>query len=167
MTIQRSILIMALLLVLDEGVKILVRLYIPIGDVTVLLPNMLELTHVENPGVSFGFLAGLPSMIRIPLLSGMSILAIGGMVFYLYRYWIQLDLFTKSALILTIPGAMGNLVDRVIYGTVTDFLHFLWYGIPLIPTFVNNLADCFISLGVVLLIIGTFRGNDQAETSSV
>ena len=81
------------------------------------------------------------------------------MTFYQVHYWMELDFYTITGLVFVLPGAAGNLVDRVLYGHVTDFFHFRWYETSF---FVNNLADCFISLGVVFFIIPlTFSKNDS------
>ncbi|MCZ6748311.1 MAG: signal peptidase II, partial [SAR324 cluster bacterium] len=60
---------------------------------------------------------------------------------------------TEWAFLLILPGAIGNLIDRAWFGTVTDFLHFRFYSTSF---FVNNVADVFISLGVVTFVVGTF-----------
>ena len=146
---------MLLLLSLDVGSKVWVREEVRLYDVTVLLPNFLELTHVQNKGVSFSFLSTLSDPIRLPLLIGISVIAITGMIFYQIRYWYQLDRYTKQGLAWIIPGAFGNLIDRVLYGYVTDFFHFRWYEMSL---FVNNLADCFISIGVVYFLLSAIFG---------
>ncbi len=150
----------AFLTLLDQGSKILVRYYVPLYEGTVLLPNFLELTHVENKGVSFSFLADLPKIIRLPLLLSVSTIAVVGMLYYLIRYWHSIDSYLKLALIWIIPGALGNLIDRAIFGAVTDFLHFRWYDISF---FVNNLADCLISIGVVFFVCSTLFAKPQEQ----
>ena len=143
-------LIMILLFGLDLGSKIWVRANVPLYKITVLLTNFIDLTHVQNRGVSFSFFADIDDSFRIPLLVGVSLVAVTAMIFYQTRYWNELDFFTRSGLVCVLPGAAGNLIDRAVYGYVTDFFHFRWYEISF---FVNNLADCFISLGVVFFII--------------
>ena len=134
----------------DVFSKILVRKNLPLFETTELLKNFLDLTHVQNRGVSFSLFSDLPDLIRIPFLVGVSLIAILGMMFYQFRYWNELDIYTKTGIACVLPGAAGNLVDRAFFGYVTDFLHFHWYEISF---FVNNLADCFISLGVIFFIV--------------
>ena len=153
-----SFLVITLLVALDQGIKLWVRQNVDPHQVTPLLPNFLELTFVQNKGVSFSFLANLPTLIRLPLLLSISAIAVVGMVYYLIRYWHTMDPYMKTALVWIIPGALGNLIDRAIFGSVTDFLHFRWYDLSF---FVNNLADCFISVGVVFFIISTLFGKHQ------
>jgi signal peptidase II len=84
------------------------------------------------------------------------------MIFYQTRYWNELDFYTRYGLVCVLPGAAGNLIDRAIYGYVTDFFHFRWYETSF---FVNNLADCFISLGVVFFIIPLFFSKNDSHIS--
>ena len=157
-----SFLIMIVFLVLDLVSKIWVRANIQLYETSGLLKNFLDLTHVQNKGVSFSFLADYPDAIRIPLLVGVSLVATVAMLYYLTRYWFELDFFTRSGLTCVIPGAAGNLIDRVVYGYVTDFFHFRWYETSF---FVNNFADCFISVGAVFFIIPLIFNKKFGESS--
>ncbi len=156
------LLVMIVFLTLDLVAKIWVRSNIPLYETSRLLKNFLDLTHVQNRGVSFSFLADYPDAIRIPLLVGVSLVATVAMLYYLTRYWFELDFFTRSGLTCVIPGAAGNLIDRVVYGYVTDFFHFRWYETSF---FVNNFADCFISVGVVFFIIPLIFNKKIGESS--
>lgn len=152
---------MTILTLIDQGSKMWVREHIQSYQIIPLIPNFLELTFVENKGVSFSFLSDLPDMIRLPLLISISLIAVVGMSYYLIRYRKVIDHYMKLALVWIIPGALGNLIDRVIYNAVTDFLHFRWYDFSF---FVNNLADCFISVGVVFFALSTFFGNQKKSS---
>ncbi|MBC8220082.1 MAG: signal peptidase II [Proteobacteria bacterium] len=155
-------LIMIILLGLDLGSKVWVRANVPLYEVTELITNFIDLTHVQNRGVSFSFFADIADYLRIPLLVGVSLVAVIAMIFYQTRYWNDLDFYTRSGLVCVLPGAAGNLVDRALYGYVTDFFHFRWYETSF---FVNNLADCFISLGVVFFIVPLFFANNDSHIS--
>ena len=149
MRLWHSAVIIAVLLAIDLVSKIWIRANVPLYELTTLIPNLIDLTHVQNRGVSFSFLSDLDDLIRLPLLIGISVLAIAGMIFYQLRYWLELDEWTKQGLTWILPGAMGNLVDRGWFGHVTDFFHFRWFEVSF---FVNNFADIFISFGVVCFI---------------
>ena len=149
MKLWYSAFIIAVLLAIDLISKIWIRANIPLYELTTLIPNFIDLTHVQNRGVSFSFLSDLNDSIRLPLLIGVSVLATTGMIFYQLRYWLELDEWTKHGLTWILPGAMGNLVDRALFGQVTDFFHFRWFEVSF---FVNNFADIFISFGVVCFI---------------
>ncbi|HIF70721.1 MAG TPA: signal peptidase II [Deltaproteobacteria bacterium] len=142
------------LLSLDVLSKVWVRAYVPLHELSTMIPSLLDLTHVENRGVSFSLLADLSESVRVPLLVGVSALASLGMLYYLYFKLAAEEAWAQLGLALVIPGAIGNLLDRAIYGQVTDFLHFRWGEISF---FVNNLADCFISFGVVALAVASWQ----------
>ena len=121
MRLWHSAVIIAVLLAIDLVSKIWIRANVPLYELTTLIPNLIDLTHVQNRGVSFSFLSDLDDSIRLPLLIGISVLAIAGMIIYQLRYWLELDEWTKQGLTWILPGAMGNLVDRGWFGHVTDF----------------------------------------------
>ena len=91
---------MIVFLGLDLGSKIWVRANIPLYETSGLLKNFLDLTHVQNRGVSFSFFADYSDSIRIPLLVGVSLVAVVGMIFYLIRYRQKLDFYTRLGLVL-------------------------------------------------------------------
>ena len=142
---------MALLLGLDQASKAWVRAGIPLHQSTELLPNLLDLTHVENRGVSFSFLGDIADGVRVPLLVGISVIAVALLGLYWLRQRTALHPLAEAAFALILPGAIGNLIDRLLFGTVTDFLHFRFFETSF---FVNNVADILISLGVVAYLLG-------------
>lgn len=152
--IHKSFLLMLVLVLADQGVKIWVRAEIPLHAGSVLVPNLIDLTHVENKGVSFSFLGNLDEGLRAPLLVGISLFAVSVLGYYWWSNWRGLNFYSNLAFMLILPGAMGNLIDRIIYGTVTDYFHFKFYSTSF---FVNNLADIFISAGVVAYLIGMWQ----------
>ncbi len=141
-----------LVLVLDQVTKVALRSLVPPGGEIVVVPGFFSLVHVWNPGVAFGLFADHPSWGRY-LLSLVNLLAF----FLLYR----LSRKGRSPLWcgLVAGGALGNLLDRLLYGRVFDFLDF-HLGPYHWPAF--NLADAAISLGVLgLLLEGLLsRGED-------
>ena len=147
-------LLMAGLLAADQVVKIWVRAEWALHRSVNVIPNFIDFTHVENRGVSFSVLGGLADNVRVPLLVGFSAAAVIALGIYWWRRGRSLPALLEWAFLLILPGAMGNLIDRAVYGTVTDYLHFRFYDTSF---FVNNLADIFISLGVIAYIAGTLR----------
>ncbi|OJX71864.1 signal peptidase II [Magnetospirillum sp. 64-120] len=106
-----------------------------------------------NRGISFGMLADLGGWQRWPLI----ILALAiamGLAVWLARQPVSGETASKSALALVIGGAMGNAVDRMAFGHVTDFIQLHWGGWAW-PTF--NFADVAISLGAILLVASSSR----------
>ena len=143
--------IMAGMLLIDQGSKIWVRAEIPLFRIEPFIPNLIDLTHVENPGVSFSILGDLDDTVRIPLLVTISLVAVGLLAFYWLRHRGDMNSLADLGFMLILPGAVGNLIDRALFGTVTDFLRFRFYSYSF---FVNNFADILISAGVGAYLIG-------------
>ena len=156
--------LMGVLLLLDQGGKVWVRAAIPLHHATSLIPNLLELTHVENRGVSFSFLGDISDNVRVPLLVSISIVAVALLAYYWLRHRGTMNLPSEFAFVLILPGAIGNLIDRAVFGTVTDYLHFRFYSLSF---FVNNLADILISLGVLAYLLGAILANRERSGQAV
>ena len=114
--------------------------------VRVLATPVVDVMMAWNPGVSFSFLAAR-SALGVVLLVVVAVAGIGGLGLW---FWRATRLPLAVGLGLVIGGALGNLVDRLVYGRVADFfdVHALGRGL-----FVCNLADVAISIGVVLLLL--------------
>ncbi len=109
-----------------------------------------------NQGAAFSFLANQASWSKIFFGCIAVIVSLGLIYYILYRSY---TLITGIALGMILGGAVGNLVDRIIFGRVTDFIDW-YYGMHHWPTF--NIADSFISIGVTLLIVESiFVKKDQ------
>ena len=149
---------MALMVLSDQLIKIWIRLEVPLYRSTVWVPGFLELTHVENRGVSFSVMSTLSEAWRVPLLSGISLAVMAVLVVFWVKEKPQMNLWMEAGFMMVLAGATGNLIDRSIYGTVTDYWHFLLAGKSL---FVNNLADVYISAGVVAYAWGGWLAHRQ------
>jgi signal peptidase II len=114
--------------------------------------SFFNLVRVHNSGASFSMLANAGGWQRW-LFIGIALAASVWVVWLMWRHPLQ-KLFC-FALTLILAGAMGNLIDRVLFGAVVDFLEF-HYGGWSFPAF--NVADSSITCGAVLLIWDGFRG---------
>jgi len=113
-------------------------------DITI-IKGFFDLSYLENRGAAFGIFQG-----RVYLLAAVTLIIIGVFFFYYLRTKKKTLLFTVStALILT--GALGNLIDRLRYGFVVDFISWHWKDAYYFPTF--NVADICITIGTGLLVI--------------
>ncbi|MFF5035619.1 signal peptidase II [Nocardia salmonicida] len=115
-----------------------------------------DLRLAFNPGAAFSIAADAPSWVMLSITTLITTaVAVGG--------WVvapRANLFTRVALAAILGGAAANVIDRAPDGLVTDYLHTGWW-----PTF--NLADTFIVLGAIALIITTLFGNsDEREQLS-
>lgn len=140
-------------LALDQASKFAVEKYTSIGSLRVLVPGVLNLVHASNPGVAFGLLADSPT----PWLSSVLILFSVGVIALLS--WLLATgraggWLGQSGLALILGGAAGNVFDRLLRHSVTDFIDFHlgshhWY------TF--NLADSAIVVGASLVVLELLR----------
>lgn len=149
-----------IVIVLDQISKFLVRNSLELGEIIKITPKLFWLTYVQNPGAAFSFSFGSPLLNRI-LFIAISFIAIGLITFLSVNSKSKLEVFSFA---LILGGAIGNLIDRILLGSVTDFL---WCDFPDIimrrwPVF--NLADSSIVIAIFLMIITTFfqsRTNEE------
>ena len=123
------------------------------GEMLVVIPDFFNLTHVRNPGGAFSLLAGMSELWRQVFFLGTGALAIVLLLVFLSRLDPR-ERLTAVAIGSVLGGAIGNLIDRVRYGEVIDFLDFRLLGGYVWPTF--NLADCWIVCGVAILMLDIF-----------
>ncbi len=117
------------------------------------IDGFFNITYVRNPGAAFGFLANAAPLFRSVFLIAVSAAAIAMILWFLAKNKTAAMLLT-FALSLILGGAVGNLLDRIRFGDVVDFLDFYvasWHW----PAF--NVADSAISIGAVLLIVEMLR----------
>jgi signal peptidase II len=141
-------------LALDQFSKYLVEHHTALGSVHAVIPGILNIMHTSNPGVAFGMFADSTNPWRAPLLIGSSVAVIGLLVWLLAtgRAGARLG---ECGVALILGGAVGNVFDRLVRRSVTDFIDFHlgtyyhWY------TF--NVADSAIVIGAFLVILELFR----------
>jgi signal peptidase II len=138
----RAALVMVAVIALDQGTKALVRSSVAFGDRDGILPGV-ELVHVRNEGVAFSRFSGGGTVVSV---------IVGGALLALVAYFVtHLDkplVWLPTGMLL--GGALGNVIDRVRDGGVTDFIK-----LPGWPAF--NVADVAITFGVVVLLYVTER----------
>ena len=119
----------------------------------VMIPDVFEFEYAENCGAAFGLLRNAPTMVRTAVF-GAAATAASIALFWLFVIGRGGPLFAWSVP-LVVSGALGNLIDRIRYGYVVDFIHFHYRDAFDYPTF--NVADIAITIGVGLLVIDGFR----------
>jgi signal peptidase II len=154
----RFLLISLAVLTLDQWTKWLVETHIPTHTSREIVPGFFHLSHVENSGVAFGLFPAAGSQGATWALALLSLAALGLVGFYFSRTP-PAERLLLSALALVLGGALGNLIDRVTSGTVTDFIG-VYLGSYRWPDF--NVADSAISVGLVLLVIESFLPHKPA-----
>lgn len=126
-------------LAVDQAAKVALRASLDPGDEREVLGTFLQLTYVRNTGVAFGQFAG--SGIIVALLVAA---AVAGLLWYFFTHLGTPLIWLPAGMV--VGGAVGNLVDRVGEGAVTDYVKF-----PHWPAF--NVADAAITVGVVLMVV--------------
>ena len=149
----KSFLFVACLVVLaDQVTKAMVVSNLNLYEVRPVLQEFFNITYITNTGAAFGFMAGSDKWRHI-FFQVISIVALGGLV-YLYRSSRNRSYPLLWGISLVFGGALGNLIDRIRYRSVIDFLDF-YVGSYHWPAF--NLADSAITVGGVLLAWHFFR----------
>lgn len=144
--------IAGVVLLLDQVTKFLVMRRIGMFEVITVIPGFFNLTYVRNRGAAFGMLAGVPGIWRSAFFIVVTVIAIAAIVLLIRK---TSERLLVAAFSLIAGGALGNLIDRIRYGEVVDFID--WYvRSHHWPTF--NVADSAISVGVGLLVIDMLFG---------
>ncbi len=118
------------------------------GNRITLIPNFLEFLHTYNTGIAFSLLRGQNTTL---LLVGLVVI---GLLVYYYRAMPQGSTVLRVTVGAVVGGAIGNLVDRVRLGHVTDFIHVYVPGVFNYPVF--NVADSFVTVGMVVIAVYLF-----------
>ena len=146
-------------LILDQCTKLLADALLGAYQSLELLP-FLALRKAYNYGAAFSFLGDASGWQRWFFII-LALVVIGILVAWLRRLPAS-DTRTRVALVLILGGAAGNVIDRLVYGYVIDFID-VFYGSWHWPTF--NIADSAISVGAFLLILDAFLGHKKASST--
>jgi len=123
--------------------------------------SFINLTHQQNSGAAFSFLAGASGWQRWFFVALATVVS-GVIAVWLWRIRREGPLVLMAGLSLVLGGALGNLIDRARLGYVTDFIQ-VWFGNWAFPSF--NLADSAISVGAALLIIDALFLSGKARVA--
>jgi signal peptidase II len=138
-------------LLFDQITKILISIFLNVNEKVVVIKNFLWAYYVENDGAAWSILSNKQNLLIL-----LSIIAL--VIIYRYMYNFKKNKRNNLAFGFIIGGIFGNLIDRIFLGYVRDFISIkvIDYYYP-----VFNFADSFIVIGVLLLIIAIFKGEDQ------
>ncbi len=123
-------------------------------DQFIFINDFIDIVYVKNYGVSFGLFSGVLSYWVFILIALIIVL------FVIYLMLISKNKFEKNAYFLIIIGALANILDRAINGYVVDFIS-LHYNNYFWPSF--NLADIYITIGIIMLILNIFLDNTKKQ----
>ena len=135
--------------VLDQLTKFLVKATIPLYAKREIIPNFIDLTHVQNTGAAFGVLNAADFPYKSAVMIGIATLALLAIALFGRQLGAH-EKLSRYGLALIIGGAFGNLVDRALAGYVVDFVDIYW-GEAHFWAF--NVADAAITVGAILVLL--------------
>ena len=140
--------ITALIITADQISKSLIKSTMALYDVIPVIPGFFQLNYITNKGMAFGI--NLP--VGISFFSGISLIIT---CFLVWILWCERknNLLMRISLALILGGAIGNLIDRILFGEVVDFFDFMigdfhWY--------IFNIADSAVTVGIILMLFYSF-----------
>jgi signal peptidase II len=146
-------------ILLDQLSKLAILHGLPYGGPGIKVLPFFNIVHVYNTGAAFSFLADQPGWQR--WFFALFAIGVSGAMTVALRRQAASQLWLNLAFVLVIGGALGNLIDRLAYGHVVDFLLFYGYGY-FFPAF--NLADCAITVGAAMIVLDGLRKKPAAPT---
>jgi len=143
----------AIIILIDQISKYAISNYMQQGESIQVIGNVLRLTYIKNPGMAFGIQVG--SKLFFTIFSSIACVVIS---IYLFRIKSE-NFWARFALASILGGAIGNLIDRIVYGEVIDFIHFRIIRWPIF-----NVADIAVTIGMIILIAFVIFDKKQLES---
>lgn len=149
------IILVAILIALDQVSKYIIDNNFFEGDTLGVITDFFHITYVKNRGIAFGMFQG-----KLDIISIATVIAIIAIIYYLYKDRNKMPILEKIGFNFILAGAIGNMIDRVARGFVIDMIDFrgIW-------AFVFNLADVWINIGVLLILLEYFFDNKKKKES--
>jgi len=144
-----EILVPIVIVALDQLTKAIVRSLLPLHASVTVVPGFMDFTHVRNTGAAFGLLNAADFRFKTALIGVIAVAALVGVGIYaasLARH----EIMARVGLALIIGGAAGNLIDRVVIGSVVDFVDVYWRTHHF---WAFNVADSAITVGAAVMIL--------------
>ena len=138
-----------LIIALDQLTKAFIRKMLPLHMSVTIIPGFLDFTHVRNTGAAFGILNTAEFPLKTALIACIAVAALVSVA--MYAAGLSRDqLLARTGLALIIGGAAGNLIDRVVAGSVVDFVDVYWGSAHF---WAFNVADSAITIGATIMIL--------------
>jgi signal peptidase II len=141
--------------------KALVRRTLPLHESVAVVPGFLDFTHIRNTGAAFGFLNAVDFPFKTVVIAIVATAALVGVAWYAAGL-AHHQMLARAGLALIIGGATGNLIDRVIVGSVVDFVDVYWRTYHF---WAFNVADSAISVGVAVMILDMIGVSRHASST--
>ncbi|MFR4477864.1 MAG: signal peptidase II [Fusobacterium sp.] len=147
------IILVAILIALDQVSKYIIDNNFFEGDTLGVITDFFHITYVKNRGIAFGMFQG-----KLDIISVATVIAVIAIIYYLYKDRNKMPILEKIGFNFILAGAIGNMIDRVARGFVIDMIDFrgIW-------AFVFNLADVWINIGVLLILLEYFFDNKKKK----
>lgn len=146
--------ISGLIVIFDQLTKNVVKARMELGESFDILGTFLKFTFVENKGLAFSI-----KVSNLGIFTGLSMIASLIVLYYIYKYKDE-GAMVYMPLALIFGGAIGNMIDRVLYSKVVDFID---VGISSYRWPVFNIADSSVFIGLVWFLIASWRANDYIQ----
>lgn len=159
---RRSIFILLVIIItiaIDQISKVWVRAKVVAGSQSEIIGDFFTLHNVENSGAFLGMGSDLNETLRVLLLLILPVVVLAFVLRYIFKDK-TLDNWSLFAFSSIIGGGIGNVYDRFVYGSVTDFWHIDLGGV--FRTGIFNLADLSVTTGMIILVIASFRKKKKA-----
>tara|TARA_R110002012_G_scaffold322100_1_gene555542 strand:+ start:26885 stop:27385 length:501 start_codon:yes stop_codon:yes gene_type:complete len=157
------ILLIVFNIVIDQVTKIIVRADVIPGSQTPIIGDVFTLHNVENSGAFLGMGSDFNPTLRIILLLILPTVVLGYVVYYILTNK-SLDRNSLIGFSCIVGGGVANVYDRIVYGSVTDFLHIDLGGV--FRTGIFNVADMSVMFGMGLLLFASFKGKKTIKETS-
>ncbi len=153
---KKIMLITAFIFFLDQLIKLIISSFFHLNTSITIIPNFFNITYLENSGAAWSILNGHLSLLII-----IAIIALFLIMYYMKKFTLNKRNIIAFGLIY--GGLLGNLFDRLFHGYVIDYIDFkiINYNYP-----VFNIADMALVIGIFLIIIAIFKGEDQNGSTS-
>jgi len=141
----------------DQATKAMVKASLPLQESVTVIPSVMDFTHVLNSGAAFGILNGVDFPFKTVVIAVIAMAALVGVGLYAASISHH-QLVARVGLALILGGAAGNLIDRVLFGSVVDFVDVYWRNHHF---WAFNVADSAISVGVAIMILDMLGVNGR------
>lgn len=136
------VLIGIILIVIDQTAKFLLS-----GKNFTLISNLLDVNYSQNEGIAFGIFNG-----DLLIIMAVTAVIIGFLIKLIINYFNKEKYLYATSLILVVSGGISNFIDRLLRGTVVDYLNITFFNFPIF-----NIADMLITIGVLILFVLVVR----------
>jgi len=149
----------------DQVTKDIARKQLEYGYEVEVIGNYLILVKVENTGAFLGMGSEMNDTLKVILLNGLPLVVLLALMGYVF-YKKDLSIWLIVAIAFIVGGGIGNIIDRFLYGSVTDFMHI---DLVIARTGVFNMADVSVMVGTGMLLVDSLRKpkvTEEAETTT-